>query len=216
MAIDTLAKQVLTELFREQETGDGYISEGALAQRLGLGRPQLREIVERLNVFGRIEKKQKFGIRLREADAVSRRTLFDLREMLEGYVAEHLEGRLSGDDFATLEFHARMHERALESHDGAAMASHDFQFHQILIERAALPLMNRLFEQLSLLELSLFGFKASGGDAGIRNPIRHAAIIAALRRSVQEGAEVLRRHIRWIADTVCNPAPTTTSQEELP
>ena len=86
MAIDTLAKQVLTELFREQETGDGYISEGALAQRLGLGRPQLREIVERLNVFGRIEKKQKFGIRLREADAVSRRTLFDLREMLEGYV----------------------------------------------------------------------------------------------------------------------------------
>jgi DNA-binding GntR family transcriptional regulator len=215
MSSNQIAERVFRELGEARAKGDGYISENALAHRLGLGRPQLREILARIDLFGRIEKKQKFGIRLRPWDDSARQVAIDLRGMLEGYMAEHLSDKLSEDDFAALEFHARMYEQGFQGSDGAMMAAHDLEFHQLLIDRAALPLMNRIFEQLNLLEMSLFGVEPrTKAIAGAQhNPIRHADIVAALRRSAAEGAAMLRRHIHFSSMPSMHP-DCTENQEE--
>ena len=199
MAVNEFTIKLLRELSQLRENGDGYIAESLLAQRLAIGRPQLREILARINVFGMIEKKQKYGIRLRPVDALSRRVIFDLREMLEEYLTMHLNGKLTESDFAELEFHAQMNEQGFRSRDGAMMAEHDFKFHQILIKRAALPIVSDIMEQFSLLEVIFFTDKARCAEPCLRNPYTHHDIVAALRRSGREGARLLRKHIHWIS-----------------
>jgi|GEM_PF-5610221 DNA-binding GntR family transcriptional regulator len=200
MPFNELTSKILVELSKLRVDGDGYISENELAARLAIGRPQLREILAKINTFGMITKKQKYGIRLRLIDAKSHRIMFDLREMLEGYVAAHLDGKLTESDFAELEFHADMNERGFQNHNAEMMAFHDLRFHQILLDKADMALISNIIGQLSLLELAFIGTNPRYAPKIIRNPYTHKDIIAALRRSNCEGAEILRKHIHWIAD----------------
>ncbi|MFI2332068.1 GntR family transcriptional regulator [Nocardia rhamnosiphila] len=155
--------------------GEQY-SENELAESLGMSRTPVREALLTLNREGIITVESQRGFRLRELSESERREIFDLRSLLESFVAGRLALNATADDISRLRGLVDAQEGLGDGQQSEFLAL-DEQFH--LLQSATLGLERTHATMVGLRgAMWLIGFEA------LKLPHRCAAVVAEHRAIV--------------------------------
>ena len=174
------------------------ITEGGLANELGVSRTPVREALLRLEVEGLVVLKPKKGA------VVSTFTLQEVEDVLEA--RELVENHTAAKSFAAratllpplLEVHAEMCRRRHE-HDTAAFTDADRRFHELIVDAAGNAVLSSIYRMLrerqTLFTSVMVRGRTDRMDAAIAE---HDRVLAALRGDDEEAfCAVVRSHLAW-------------------
>ena len=200
----TLADQVFDRVVEAIVVGDieagSAISENDIALRFGVSRGPAREAIFRLEAKGLATRAAHFGARVVDLSLEDLRSLYEIREALEGTACRLAAMRISDAEIAGLEQNLKQHAVQPEIASGQSyyQPGGDRDFH---IGIAAASQNQRLLRLLSgdLYDvMRLYRFRSSLTPGRSLEALReHKAILEALRiRSPAEAEEAMRQHIR--------------------
>jgi DNA-binding GntR family transcriptional regulator len=200
----TLADQVFGRVVEAIVTGEiqtgSPISENEVAIRFGVSRGPAREAIVRLEGKGMVTRTPHFGARVVDLSLDDLRSLFEIRESLEGMACRLAAERMSDAELDQLEHGLRTHADRPDIAAGQAYyqpgGDQDFHFG---IARASHN--QRLFRSLSddLYDvMRLYRYRSSQTPGRARDALNeHRVIVAALRSRDPDAAEAaMRAHIR--------------------
>ncbi|MES9994590.1 FCD domain-containing protein [Desulfovibrio aminophilus] len=124
------------------------LNERELAERFGISRTPLREVLQLLSYQGLVVIRPRHGIIVAPVDEGIIRRTFEVRLPLEREVARLAALRATPDDAARLEDLARLWAEAYASGDVEAVIRADDRFHNALAELAGNPVLLRARESL--------------------------------------------------------------------
>lgn len=204
----TLADQVFARIVEAIVVGDikagSALSETEIALRFGVSRGPAREAIFRLEARGLATRVAHHGARVVDLSLDDLRSLFELREALEGMACRLAAERISAEELARLEAGLRGHAERPEVAGGQSYyqpgGDQDFHFS---IARASDN--QRLFRALSddlydVMRPYRFRSSLTPGRA-IEALNEHQAILDALRsRDPAKAEAAMRAHIRssWL------------------
>jgi GntR family transcriptional regulator, transcriptional repressor for pyruvate dehydrogenase complex len=190
--------------------GDKLPPERALASRLGVSRPTLREAVRGLVIMGMLETRHGAGtfvvhqeaagdpltlsIDLRDAPIEE---LFELRLLLEPAVAERAAARITDDELAELRALLEQMEGAVG--EPSAFILVDAAFHRVIHVAARSTMLLSVLDGIA--DLSLRGRTISSSTPGVtrRTAVEHVAIVDALAaRDPLHAREAMAAHLMHI------------------
>jgi DNA-binding GntR family transcriptional regulator len=185
----------------------GQISPGArlkiseLAQRYGLSHMPVREALQQLQGEGLVILSPNRGASVRRMDAGFIRSLFDIREALEGFLTNQAADRVTPDLLDRLRETQRRYDAAVEAGDLHACIPLNRNFHEAILQvtgnEEALRLLSRHTAVISALRARL-GY-APDRVAMIQQ--EHWAILEALARGDGPAAQRIHAaHVRRAAD----------------
>lgn len=204
----TLADQVFARVVEAIVVGDippgTAISENEVALRFGVSRGPAREAIFRLEAKGLATRVAHFGARVVDLTLEDLRSLFELREAMEGLACRLAAERMTDDELAAIEESLREHAEQPEVASGQSYyqpgGDQDFHFG---IARASHN--QRLFRAVSedLYEvMRLYRFRSSRRPGRTAEALaEHRVIVEALRARDPDRAEAaMRAHIRssWL------------------
>jgi DNA-binding GntR family transcriptional regulator len=200
----TLADQVFERVVEAIVTGEiatgSPISENEVAIRFGVSRGPAREAIVRLEGKGMVTRTPHFGARVVDLSLDDLRSLFEIRESLEGMACRLAAERISDAELDQLEDGLRTHAVRPDVAAGQAYyqpgGDQDFHFG---IARASHN--QRLFRSLSedLYDvMRLYRYRSSQTPGRALDALNeHRAIVVALRSRDPDAAEAaMRAHIR--------------------
>ena len=220
----TLSDEVYQHLLREIVSGRlpaGQVLDApAVAARLAVGRPAVREAVWRLASHGVVEARRR-RIVVRTFGPAQVRQVFEVRAALEGMAAELACGRLTGDDFHRLEqLTADVPPRGAPHHQEACHRL-DLELHGLVALRSGNPVLRREIERLTDL-VQLVRFRVGDGHGALAAALRaHLRIIEALRERNAAAARLLMAdHVRASGEAaarwaLAEPLPADGAAAEL-
>lgn len=139
----TAAERVLEHLRRDILSGalrpGARITAEELAARYAVSQMPVREAIRVLAGEGVIETTPHRGARIVTVDAAFIRNVYDMREALEGMLAERCAERASAAEAARMRNLAAAHAAAVERGDLAQVVQLDRQLHLAMAETAANP-----------------------------------------------------------------------------
>lgn len=196
MRDNPLLKAVIATLVEHTGGDKGYISETELAQIMDISRTRLRETLQTLSAYGIIEKRQKLGVAIKPITREMVEETYDLRELLESHAMKVALNKVTAADIAELNKFAQTIQLANSMQDWQMAAQYDLLFHRKIIAIAALPLLERILDNLHLIENS---FAYIGFDHFDSNeaPYSHQEIIKMLQQGDKNAVKLLQRHIAW-------------------
>lgn len=112
------------------------LSEGALAQRFGVSRTPVREVLKQLQSEGLVEIRPRVGTFVREPSYREYAELFDVKEMLEGLAARLLASRGRVAQIDALEDNLAQSREAVKVGDQQRYAELVHGFHHLMVEGA--------------------------------------------------------------------------------
>ncbi|MEV6134770.1 GntR family transcriptional regulator [Nocardia sp. NPDC051990] len=174
--------------------GEQY-SENELAESLGMSRTPVREALLTLSREGIIVVESQRGFRLRELSTAERQEIFDLRSLLEGFVASRLALNATAEDIARLRAIVDAQE-SLSSGQESEFLALDEQFH--LLQSEILGLERTHATMVSLRgAMWLIGFEALKLPHRLEAVVaEHRAIIDAIEQGDPEvAASAARKHL---------------------
>lgn len=174
--------------------GEQY-SENELAESLGMSRTPVREALLTLNREGIIVVESQRGFRLRELSAAERQEIFDLRSLLEGFVASRLALNATAEDISRLRAIVDAQESLSSGRESEFLAL-DEQFH--LLQSEILGLERTHATMVSLRgAMWLIGFEALELPHRLEAVVaEHRAIIDAIEQGDPEAAvSAARKHL---------------------
>ncbi|MEU0499784.1 GntR family transcriptional regulator [Nocardia sp. NPDC005998] len=174
--------------------GEQY-SENELAESLGMSRTPVREALLTLNREGIIVVESQRGFRLRELSTAERQEIFDLRSLLEGFVASRLALSATAEDISRLRAIVGAQE-SLSSGQESEFLALDEQFH--LLQSEILGLERTHATMISLRgAMWLIGFEALKLPHRLEAVVaEHRAIIDAIEQGDPEAAaSAARKHL---------------------
>ena len=200
----TLADQVFSRVVEAIVMGEiaagSPISENEIALRFGVSRGPAREAIFRLEAKGLATRAAHFGARVVDLSLEDLRSLYELREALEGMACRLAAERISDDEIAALEASLVQHATQPEVASGQSyyQPGGDRDFHFGI---AAASHNQRLFRALSddLYEvMRLYRFRSSLTPGRAIEALReHQQVLAALASRDPAAAELaMRDHIR--------------------
>jgi DNA-binding GntR family transcriptional regulator len=210
-AADTLALGgTIYQRVHEQIRNDilsGQISSGArlkiseLAQRYGLSHMPVREALQQLQGEGLVILSPNRGASVRRMDARFIRSLFDIREALEGFLTNQAAEQMTSDVLERLAETQRRYDAAVVTGDLHACIALNRTFHEAILQvtgnEEALRLLSRHTALISALRARL-------GHAPDRMAMiqqEHWAILEALARGDGPTAQQIHAaHVRRAAD----------------
>ncbi len=175
-----------------------FYSEGELAESLGISRTPVREALIQLAREGLIEIVPQRGFRLRIIGPEERREIFELREVLESFVVEHLAKKATTDDVNQLREILRQQAALLD--DPIRFLAVDEQFHLLMPRLAGL-------ERTHQMMVSLRGAMWLLGSVALALPQRapdvlkeHTAVVDAIEaHDVEAAVAAIRAHLKATA-----------------
>jgi DNA-binding GntR family transcriptional regulator len=192
-----------------QAIRDGVIKQGALysenelAERLGMSRTPVREAVIALARQGLVDIASQRGFRLRQLSPAQRQEIFDLRSLVEPYVARKLALQARDHDVAALRALVDAQEELSGEDQQSAFLALDEEFHLLMPQLLGLE---RTHDTMAGLRgaMWLMGFEA------LALPQRHSAVIAEHRAVVEAiaahdpdaAAAAIHDHVMRTADAV--------------
>ncbi|MEV6094940.1 GntR family transcriptional regulator [Nocardia sp. NPDC051981] len=174
--------------------GEQY-SENELAESLGMSRTPVREALLTLSREGIIVVESQRGFRLRELSTAERQEIFDLRSLLEGFVASRLALSATTEDISQLRTIVDAQE-SLSSGQESEFLALDERFH--LLQSEILGLERTHATMVSLRgAMWLFGFEALKLPHRLEAVVvEHRAIIDAIEQGDPEAAaSAARKHL---------------------
>ncbi|GFE38701.1 GntR family transcriptional regulator [Streptomyces tubercidicus] len=179
--------------------GGMLLTEGELADAVGVSRTPVREALLRLEVEGLIKLYPKKGALVLPVSAQEIADVVETRLLVEKHAAakavpasEALLGELT-DLLET------MREQAA-SGDWAAVSVTDRAFHAAIVRSAGNQILDRLYEQLRDRQLRMgVAVMHAHPDRIAKNITEHAEILEALRAGDADAAtDAVHRHVSWV------------------
>ena len=200
----TLADQVHSRIVEAIVVGDiaagAPISEIEIAERFGVSRGPAREAIFRLEAKGLVSRVAHHGARVVDLNLGDLRSLFEIREGLEGMCCRLAAERMTDTELAGLAQKLRRHANVPEVAAGQSyyQGTGDQDFHLAI---AAGSRNQRLLRALSddLYDvLRVYRFRSSASPGRTPKALaEHKAIVTALKSRVPAAAEeAMRKHIR--------------------
>jgi DNA-binding GntR family transcriptional regulator len=209
-APDTPLGGTIYQRVRDRIRGDilsGRIGPGArlkitdLAGRYGLSHMPVREALQQLQGEGLVTLSPNRGASVRHMDAAFIRSLFDIREALEGFLTRQAAERMTQPMLDRVTAIQRRYDAASEAGDLQACIPLNIEFHRVILSVSGNEEAQRLIAQHTDL---IGALRARVGYARQRpSTIRreHHALIEALARRDGEAAQRIHAlHVRRAGD----------------
>ncbi|MEN3582715.1 GntR family transcriptional regulator [Streptomyces sp. ZYX-F-203] len=186
-------------LERDYEGGT-LLTEGELAEALGVSRTPVREALLRLEVEGLVRLYPKKGALVLSVSAQEIADVVETRLLVEEHAARKAVPAPEGLVERLEELLARQHRQAAEG-DLAGAAVTDRCFHAEIVRSGGNDILSRLYDQLRDRQLRMgVAVMHSHPDRIAKSAGEHGEILAALRAGEADRAvELVRRHIGWFS-----------------
>jgi DNA-binding GntR family transcriptional regulator len=169
------AYQQIQQAIRDGVITHGEIySENELAESLGMSRTPVREALIALNREGIVIIESQRGFRLREISEAERQEIFDLRSLLEAFVARRLTASATSQDLTRLHALVDEQERLGDADAASQFLALDEEFH--LLQSEVLGL-----ERTRAMMADLRGAMWLIGLEALRLPHRQQDVVAEHR-----------------------------------
>ncbi len=189
------------------------LPEDSLGAHFGMSRTLIRAALARLVADGLVETQQKRTATVAQPSLEEARSVFELRRCLEAEVVRLVVARWQPAMGAALEGHVRQEEQAARQQQAPVSARLAGEFHQLLAQMAANPLLERyvgeVVSRCSLI-LSVYG-RPHAADCAIAE---HRGLIDALRRGDERAArKLMASHLGSVEHRALHAEATRQDQD---
>ncbi|WP_407551524.1 GntR family transcriptional regulator [Streptomyces sp. Pv4-95] len=179
--------------------GGMLLTEGELAEAVGVSRTPVREALLRLEVEGLIKLYPKKGALVLPVSAQEIADVVETRLLVEKHAAAKAvpAGEALIDELTEL---LETMRQQVESGDLAAVSVTDRAFHAAIVRNAGNQILDRLYEQLRDRQLRMgVAVMHAHPDRIAKNLAEHAEILDALRAGDPDAAtDAVHRHVSWV------------------
>jgi DNA-binding GntR family transcriptional regulator len=177
------------------------VTEAGIAKRMDVSKTPVREAMLRLEEVGLIEPDGIRGSRVVQPSPAAFTQAFEVREVLEGYLAEKAATRADGTQAERIAGAAQRSLEAAQAGDQAGFREADQAFHKAIAEAAANPRLSKVIDDaadlLSAIRARDFPYTSAMVPCGEA----HVAIAGAIRdHDTAAAAERMRAHIRHVQE----------------
>lgn len=146
---EQIAARLRGEILSGQLAAGERLREERLAERFGVSRMPIRDVLRQLVHEGLLVAKPNCGVTVAHpASEAIHELLLPLRVQIETYALKRCFGELSPDDFRDWERWLKRLKLACEEGDHAATLRLDFEFHESLLRRAGLEEVVPIWRQV--------------------------------------------------------------------
>lgn len=163
------------------------LTEGALIDRLGLGRTPVREAIQRLAWEGLLEIRPRSGICVADLDPIDFVKVLDVRRGVEEVLAKSAARYASSADDEAFRFVEQQMKMAAREEDVDLFLDADKAFDTVLARAAANPFATRLAAPLQT-HSRRFWFRLKRPDSLAKAVEKHVAVIDAIVARDETGA----------------------------
>ncbi|MFG2224631.1 GntR family transcriptional regulator [Streptomyces sp. NPDC048644] len=198
-AAERVYTHVKDAVLQRRYEGGMLLTEGELAEAVGVSRTPVREALLRLEVEGLIKLYPKKGALVLPVSAQEIADVVETRLLVEKHAAAKAVPA-SKALLAELAEHLETMQEQAAAGDLAAVSVADRCFHAALVRSAGNQILDRLYEQLRDRQLRM-GVAVMHAHPGriAKNITEHAEILDALRAGDPEAATgALHRHVSWV------------------
>lgn len=203
MTFRTLADRALAELQDDIVCGviapGTKVSETMLAERYGVSRGPMREVIRCLESRKLLERTAHVGTRVASLDPATLSQLYFVREALEGMAARLAATAMTDDEITAIRALLAAHERQQDIRQDTAYFQHegDLDFHYRVFEGSHNPALQETLTNEIYYLLRMSRYRYSGVEKRPKQALaEHRQIVEAIAERDPELAEILmRRHI---------------------
>ncbi|MET8556308.1 GntR family transcriptional regulator [Streptomyces sp. NPDC004959] len=197
-AADRVYTHVKHRILDRSYAGGTLLTEGEVADEVGVSRTPVREAMLRLEVEGLLKLYPKKGVLVLPVSAQEIEDVVETRLLVEQHAARKAVPA-SPVLLARLEELIAEHQRLAESGDYEGAAASDRCFHAEIVRSGGNEILSRLYDQLRDRQLRMgVAVMYSHPDRIQKSLHEHREILAALRAGDAEAAvAVVDRHVGW-------------------
>jgi DNA-binding GntR family transcriptional regulator len=175
---DQIAEQMRSDIISGDLAPNTKLNEKELAERFGLSRGPIRDVILQLTKEGLLVSKNNVGASVNSVlDPSLQKLMISLRRNIEVFAIEHLKGKLTEKDFVALDKILLDLKSAFEKEDFTEVTKIDISFHNYLIYKAGGDdLVNIWYPFVMRMRLN---YKRI--TSGVECVNEHVAILDALR-----------------------------------
>ncbi|MFG3113275.1 GntR family transcriptional regulator [Streptomyces sp. NPDC048197] len=198
-AAERVYAHVKDAVLQRRYEGGMLLTEGELADAVGVSRTPVREALLRLEVEGLLKLYPKKGAMVLPVSAQEIADVVETRLLVEKHAAAKAVPASEPLLTELTELLETMREQAA-SGDLAAVSVTDRAFHAAIVRSAGNQILDRLYEQLRDRQLRMgVAVMHADPDRIAKNIAEHAEILDALRAGDADAAtEVVHRHVSWV------------------
>lgn len=191
---EQIADQIRSDIISGDLPPDTKLNEQALADRFGVSRGPIRDVLLQLTKEGLLVTRANVGASVNTMLSPEKQKLMvDIRRRIETFAARRLIDEMTEDDFKNLDKILQSFEQAFRERDFTAVTKADIDFHRYLVEKAGgEELVNLWYPVVMRMRMN---YKRL--DDAAHGVDEHRAIVDALRDGDSKVAvAALRTNIR--------------------
>jgi DNA-binding GntR family transcriptional regulator len=200
-AADRVYAHVKRGVLERRYEGGTLLTEGELAEEVGVSRTPVREALLRLEVEGLIRLYPKKGALVLPVSAQEIADVVETRQLVEEHAARKAVPAPPGLIARLEELLERQKEQAAAG-DLAGAAVTDRTFHAEIVRSSGNDILSRLYDQLRDRQLRMgVAVMHSHPDRIAKTLTEHEEILHALRSGDAEAAvDIVHRHVSWFSN----------------
>jgi DNA-binding GntR family transcriptional regulator len=190
----------LRGMIRSGEIGMGQrLKQLHVARRLGASQTPVREAIRTLEQEGWLVSEFGKGTRVRQLLPQEIEEIYEVRELLEGFMARRAAALLNEDQIATLRKLATAADEAEQQEyiPGKTASNHDLNFHLALAGMIDNRLLSEFYQRLCNLGLLLVALSTDVAPRAVSTP--HGDLVDAIESRQPDWAEAVARRLLRIA-----------------
>ncbi|MGH2436723.1 MAG: GntR family transcriptional regulator [bacterium] len=166
------------------------LNESTLSAQLGISRTPVREALTYLEGSGLVVRRPRHGFFLARLSAEDAAHCYAVRELLEGFAARQVTGRMTVSQVEILERIIDAMGRAVQDGDWPQAAVHNISFHETVVDLAGNPVLRRMWTSVGPVLWYFDSLTRRTVDPAAKENFvrRHRLLLAALRRNDAEAA----------------------------
>ena len=191
---DQIADQLRSDIISGDLAPDTKLNEQQLANRFGVSRGPIRDVLLQLTKEGLLVTKSNVGASVNKMlDSSMQQLMVDIRRRIEFHAVKRLKDKMTDEDFAALDSILGRFKESFEKADFTEVTKADIAFHRYLVEKAGgQELVNLWYPVVLRMRMN---YKRI--DTPTDGVAEHRAIIDALRSGqTKDAIAALRANIR--------------------
>ena len=191
---DRLRDDILSGRLAEGER----LQEAKLAERFGVSRGPIREVLAQLTHEGLVEAKPNCGVKVSPSDSDSVRELIvPIRRVIETFALKHFFQEINEQDFLVWESILHHLQSACQRQDQAAIIQYDLAFHRSILTRAGVPALLTIWQTIvARIRRHFRHATAHYGENLLEIYEQHRQLVEIFRSGNREAAiKALEKHI---------------------
>ncbi|WP_370980934.1 GntR family transcriptional regulator [Agaribacterium sp. ZY112] len=182
---EQIADQLRSDIISGDLQPNTKLNEQSLADRFGVSRGPVRDVLIQLTKEGLLVSKSNCGVSVNsKLDPELQKLMVDIRRTIETYAIKKLTSELSDNDFTKLETILTELEQAFANEDFQQVTQVDIDFHHFLVKRAGGEELSNLWSPI-VMRMRMDYKRVSSSHACVSE---HRAILNALKEQDSRAA----------------------------